>query len=307
MGPAVKIGKVTLQNPVCTASGTFGYAEEMKDLVNLDRLGAVFTKAVTPAPRPGNPTPRIVETPSGMLNAIGLANVGVRAFIRDKMPFLRKLKARVFVNVAGSVVPDYAAVIRALDRVRGIHGYEINISCPNVKKGGITFSASPAETRKIVRTLRRKTARTLIVKLSPNVVDIAEYARVCEGEGADAVSLINTLVGMAVDVCTRRPRLSNVTGGLSGPAIRPVGVAMTYKAARAVKIPVIGIGGIMDTRDALEYIIAGAAAVQVGTGNFVDAKIPEKIVRGIRAYMKAQKIRRYRDLVGSIQVPADKK
>jgi dihydroorotate dehydrogenase (NAD+) catalytic subunit len=302
MGPAVKIGKITLQNPVCTASGTFGYAEEMKDLVNLNRLGAVFTKAVTPAPRPGNPPPRIVETPSGMLNAIGLANVGVRAFIRDKMPFLRTLKARVFVNVAGSVIPDYAAVIRALDPVRGIHGYEINISCPNVRRGGITFSSSPAGTRKIVHALRRKTARTLIVKLSPNVADIAEYARVCEGEGADAVSLINTLVGMAVDVCTRRPRLSNVTGGLSGPAIRPVGVAMTYKAARAVKIPVIGIGGIMDTRDALEYIIAGAAAVQVGTGNFVDAKIPEKIVRGIKAYMKAQKIRRYRDLIGSIKV-----
>jgi dihydroorotate dehydrogenase (NAD+) catalytic subunit len=297
----VKIGRVRLNNPVCVASGTFGYAQEMKHVVNLNKLGAIFTKAITREPRPGNMPPRIVETPSGMLNAIGLANVGVDSFIRDKMKFLRTLKTKTFVNVAGYTIKDYQYVVAKLNPLKGIHGYEINISCPNVKKGGITFSASTHETRKMVRAMRIATKRTLIIKLSPNVADISEYARVCEGEGADAVSLINTLIGMSVDIYTRRPRLSNVTGGLSGPAIRPVGVAMTYKASRAVKIPVIGIGGIMNTMDALEYIIAGASAVQVGTGNFVDPKIPESIVSGLKKFMRKEKIKRFKDLVGSMK------
>jgi dihydroorotate dehydrogenase (NAD+) catalytic subunit len=303
MGLTVRIGKVTLQNPVCAASGTFGYAREMAGAVRLDRLGAVFTKAVTLRPRQGNPPDRIAETPSGLLNAIGLANVGVEAFVRDKLPFLKALKCRVFVNVAGSAIPEYEAVILRLEEARGVDGYEINISCPNVKKGGISFSSRPGETRRIVRALRRVTGRTMIVKLSPNVTDITEYARICEGEGADAVSLINTLVGMVVDVRTRRPMLSNVTGGLSGPAIRPVGVAMVYKAARAVAIPVIGIGGILAARDALEYLISGAAAVQIGTGNFVDPKTPEKVLDGIREYMKNNRMKSMGELTGSIRVP----
>lgn len=301
MGLRVRIGRVLLENPVCVASGTFGYAQEMEQLVPLDRLGAVFTKAVTLLPRQGNPPPRIVETPSGMLNAIGLANVGVEGFIRDKLPFLRRLKCRVFVNVAGSAARDYEEVVRRLEDVPGPDGYEINISCPNVKKGGISFSSHPRETRKIVRLLRRAARRTMIVKLSPNVTDITEYARVCEDEGADALSLINTLVGMAVDVRLRRPRLANVTGGLSGPAIRPVGVAMTYKAARAVKIPLIGMGGILCAQDALEYLIAGASAVQVGTGNFVDPSIPLQVIKGIRGYLKENGMKGMRELSGSIR------
>ncbi|MFH0920979.1 MAG: dihydroorotate dehydrogenase [Fibrobacterota bacterium] len=297
---SVKIGRVMLKNPVAVASGTFGYGEEMKDLVRLSALGAIFTKAVTLQPRQGNPPPRIVETPSGMLNAIGLANVGVEAFVRDKLPFLRQCGARIFVNVAGSTIPEYEAVVRRLNRAKGIDGYEINVSCPNVKKGGITFSSSPVEMARVVRALRKATARTLVIKLSPNVTDIAAYARAAEGEGADAVSLINTLIGMAIDIRTRKPRLTNVTGGLSGPAVRPVGVAMVYKAARAVRIPVIGMGGIVSAQDALEYLIAGAAAVQVGTGNFIDPATPGRVLLGVREYMKKNRIRRIKDLTGSL-------
>jgi dihydroorotate dehydrogenase (NAD+) catalytic subunit len=300
MDLSVKIGKILLKNPVCVASGTFGYGEEMADLVRLDRLGAIFTKAVTLLPRQGNPPPRIVETPSGMLNAIGLANVGVDKFISDKLPFLRKCGARIFVNVAGSTIPEYATVVNKLDRAQGIDGYEINVSCPNVKKGGITFSASPGEMAKVVRVLRKATRRTLVIKLSPNVTDISEYARAAEGEGADAISLINTLVGMAVDIYRRKPRLTNVTGGLSGPAIRPVGVAMVHKAFRVVTIPIIGMGGIATASDALEYLIAGAGAVQVGTGNFMNPAIPEQVINGIGNYLKKQGIKRVRDLTGSL-------
>jgi dihydroorotate dehydrogenase (NAD+) catalytic subunit len=301
MDLSVKIGKTLLQNPVGVASGTFGYASEMKSLVPLNRLGAIFTKAITRHPRAGNPPPRIVETPSGMLNAIGLANVGVEAFVRDKMPFLRKLAPAIFVNVAGTDAKEYEEVVRRLNPVSGIDGYEINISCPNVKSGGISFSSSPKETRKIVRRLRKTTRRTLIIKLSPNVSDITEFARTCEGEGADAVSLINTLVGMAVDVYRRAPRLANVTGGLSGPAIRPVGVAMTYKVSRCVGIPIIGIGGILTASDALEYILAGATAVQIGTGNFVAPSTPLRVLEGIMEYMKREKVERIKNLVGAIK------
>lgn len=299
----VRIGRARLKNPVCTASGTFGYAEEMKEVVRLNRLGAVFTKAVTLEPRKGNPPPRIVETPAGMLNAIGLANVGVEAFVRDKLPFLRRCGTAVFVNVAGTTIDDYAAVVRRLDREKGLAGYEINISCPNVKKGGMSFSAHPSETAKIVRALRKATRSTLVIKLSPNVTDITEYARAADGEGADALSLINTLVGMAVDIHRLRPRLANVTGGLSGPAVRPVGVAMTFKVCRCVKIPVIGMGGIVCAQDALEYLIAGASAVQIGTGNFMDPAIPEQVVKGIGEYMKAKGKKRLKEIVGSLQVP----
>jgi len=298
----VRIGKTLLPNPVCVASGTFGYASEMAGVMDLNALGGVFTKAVTLLPRKGNPPPRIVETPAGMLNAIGLANVGADAFIKTKMPFLRKIKPAVFVNVAGMDLPDYEGVVRKLEPVKGIDGYEINISCPNVKKGGVNFSSSPEETRKITRALRRLTKRTLIIKLSPNVTDITAIARVCEDEGADAVSLINTLVGMAVDIYRKKPRLANIFGGLSGPAVRPVGVAMTFKVSRCVKIPVIGIGGIVTASDALEYIIAGASAVEIGTGNFLDPDTPVNVLEGIRKYMRERGVARISDLTGSIKI-----
>ncbi len=300
MGLKVKIGRTTLDNPVCVASGTFGYASEMAQVIDLDRLGAIFTKAVTKNPRNGNPPPRIVETPSGMLNAIGLANVGVECFVKEKMPFLRKIKPAVFVNIAGTDAIEYDYVIRRLDEVRGVDGYEINISCPNVKKGGISFSSSPVETGKIVRFLRRSTKRTLIIKLSPNVTDITEYARASEGEGADALSLINTLIGMSIDIYRRKPRLANITGGLSGPAIRPIGVALTYKVCRCVKIPVIGIGGILTPSDALEYILAGASAVQIGTGNFIDPAASLSVLKGIKSYMKERKIIDIKQLIGAV-------
>jgi dihydroorotate dehydrogenase (NAD+) catalytic subunit len=235
-----------------------------------------------------------------MLNAIGLANVGVEAFIKAKMPFLRKISPAVFVNVAGMALGDYEEVIRKLEPVGGIDGYEVNISCPNVKKGGVNFSSSPMETKKITRALRRMTKRTLIVKLSPNVTDITSIARVCEDEGADAVSLINTLVGMAVDIFRKRPRLANIFGGLSGPAVRPVGVAMTYKVGQCVKIPVIGIGGIVSAADALEYIIAGASAVEIGTGNFVNPDTAVNVLEGIKRYMKERKTESIKELTGSI-------
>ena len=302
MGLSVRIGKTALKNPVCVASGTYGFGDEMWDIANLNALGALFTKAVTKESRQGNMPPRIVETPSGMLNAIGLANGGVEWFIREKTPFLCMLKCAVFVNVAGSRLADYDHVVRRLEGGPGISGFEINVSCPNVKKGGISFAAHPSNTAMVVRKLRKATKKTLVIKLSPNVADIAAYARVCEDEGADAISLINTLVGMSVDIDTCRPRLKNITGGLSGPAIRPVGVAMVYKAAQAVRIPVIGIGGIMDARDALEYIIAGATAVQVGTANFVDGAIPEKIVSGIQGYLRRKKAAHFKDIVGCIRI-----
>jgi len=301
MDLSVKVGQITLQNPVGVASGTFGYAEEMESVTALPKLGAIFTKAITLEPRKGNPPPRIVETPSGMLNAIGLANVGVEAFVHEKMPFLRKQKAAIFVNVAGTTIDDYRAVVERLNGVSGISGYEINISCPNVKKGGISFSSNPVETAKMVRAMRKATKRSLIIKLSPNVTDVVSFAKVCQDEGADALSLINTLVGMAVDIHKRKPRLTNVTGGLSGPAIRPVGVAMTYKVSRAIQLPVIGMGGIVTASDALEYLIAGASAIQIGTGNFMDPATPETVLRGIENYLRTHKMK-LKELVGSLQV-----
>ncbi|MBL8028662.1 MAG: dihydroorotate dehydrogenase [Fibrobacteres bacterium] len=297
----VKIGKTVLNNPVCVASGTFGYAHEMSSVIDIKKIGAVFTKAITKEPRVGNPPPRIVETPAGMLNAIGLANVGVDVFIKEKLPFLAKMKPACFVNVAGTVADDYEHVIRKLDEHEGVDGYEINLSCPNVKKGGISFSSHPDETAAIVKQLRKATKRTMIIKLSPNVTDIAAYAKAAENEGADAISLINTLIGMSIDVNKRKPRLTNVTGGLSGPAIRPVGVAMTWKAAKAVSIPIIGMGGIVNARDALEYILAGASAIQIGTGNFVEPETALKVLNGITEYMKQNKLKELKDIIGKVQ------
>lgn len=300
MDLTVKLGKIRMANPVTVASGTFGYGREYADLMDLNELGGIFTKAITYEPRMGNPGPRVVETPSGMLNAIGLANVGVKAFLRDKLPFLRKHKARIFVNVAGSTIPEYEKVVRALEGIRGIHGLEINISCPNVKHGGMAFGTDARQTGKLLTRLRKITTRPLIAKLSPNVSDIAHMAGVAEEAGCDAISLINTLVGMVIDVEKRKPHLANGTGGLSGPAIRPVGVAMVWKVARAVKIPIIGIGGIMDANDALQYLLAGATAVQIGTGLFVDPQIPARTIKGIEAYSKRHGLKSMREIVGKL-------
>ncbi len=281
---SVRIGDLTLPNPVGVASGTFGYGSEYESLVDLGAIGAIYTKAVTLQPRAGNDIPRMVETPSGMLNSIGLANVGVGRFLSDKLPFLRELPCAVIPNVAGSTEEEYREVIQQLESADGIAGYEINLSCPNVKHGGLAFGTDTNMIERLTRDLRGATSKPLIIKLTPNVTDIAGLARAAEAGGADAISCINTLVGMSIDIRRKRPVLPAGTGGLSGPAIRPVGVAMTWRVSRAVSIPVIGMGGIMCGEDALEYLLAGASAVQVGTGTFVDPGIPGRVVREIAAY-----------------------
>ena len=299
---SVNVGGLSLKNPVMTASGTFGYGQEYKDMVDLDRLGAIITKAITLEPRAGNPPPRIIETPAGMLNAIGLANVGSIAFIKEKMPFLRTVDTQIVVNVAGSTVDEYVEVSQRLDACPGVHGLEINISCPNVKVGGVSFGSDPRSAFEVLSSVRKVTSLPVIAKLTPNVTDITVIAQAVEEAGADAVSLINTLYGMAVDPATRRPLLSNVTGGLSGPAIKPVALAMVWKVAQAVKIPVIGIGGIISAADALEFLIVGATAVQVGTGTFVEPGCTTKIVDDLERYCVAEDILRVSELVGTLEV-----
>jgi len=270
--------------PVGVASGTFGYAKEYDGLVDYRRIGAVYTKAITPEPRVGNPSPRLVETPAGMLNSIGLANVGVRAFIEHKMPFLRKIPSLVIVNVAGALDSDYEQVVEALEGVEGVDGFEINVSCPNVKHGGLALGTDPRLVAGITKSLRARTKKPLILKLSPNVTDIALMAEAAEAEGADAVSCINTLVGMVIDLKTKRPVLPFGTGGLSGPAILPVAVAAVYKVSRRVKIPVIGIGGITKWEDAVQHLLAGASSVQVGSGTFANPKLAEEVNDGLLAW-----------------------
>jgi dihydroorotate dehydrogenase (NAD+) catalytic subunit len=292
MDLSIKIGTKTLSNPVGVASGTFGYGSEYEKLVDLSRLGAIYTKAVTLEPREGNEVPRIVETPSGILNSIGLANVGVEVFLREKLPPLAGFckTCAIVANVAGATEEEYAAVVERLETAPQVWGCEINVSCPNVKHGGLAFGTDPAQIERLTAGLRRITGRPLIVKLTPNVTDIAAIAKAAEAGGADAVSCINTLIGMVIDTKTKKPVLPLGIGGLSGPAIRPVGVAMVYRVSRAVKIPVIGIGGIMCADDALQYLMAGASAVQVGTGTFVDPSIPVRVLEGIKEYFKKEKI-----------------
>ncbi|MBN2188010.1 MAG: dihydroorotate dehydrogenase [Chitinispirillaceae bacterium] len=292
MDLSVKIGTKVLTNPVGMASGTFGYGSEYEKLIDISRLGAIYTKAVTLEPRTGNEVPRIVETPSGILNSIGLANVGVDVFLREKLPALAPScgACAIVANVAGSTEAEYAAVVERLESAPLLWGYEINLSCPNVKHGGLALGTDPAAVERCTRHLRALTQKPLIVKLTPNATDIATLARAAEAGGADAVSCINTLVGMVIDTKTKKPVLPPGTGGLSGPAIRPVGVAMTYRVSRAVKIPVIGMGGIMCADDALQYLIAGASAVQVGTGTFVDPSIPIKVLEGIEEYFLKENI-----------------
>ncbi|MBF0244508.1 MAG: dihydroorotate dehydrogenase [Planctomycetes bacterium] len=286
----VKIGGRTLPGPVGVASGTFGYGSEYEQLTDFSAIGAIYTKAVTLEPRPGNDIPRIVETPAGILNSIGLANVGVKRFISEKMPYLATLPCAVIANVSGASEEDYLRVLGELEACERLFGYEINVSCPNVKQGCMAFGTDPAMVEKLTTSLRRETTRPLILKLSPNVTDIATIAKAAEAGGADAISCINTLVGMVIDTRTGRPVLPAGTGGLSGPAIRPVGVAMTRKGRRAVSLPVIGMGGIMNLDDALQYLLAGASAVQVGTGIFVDPSIPARIHEGLLAWCQERAI-----------------
>ncbi len=304
----VSIGGLELANPVGLASGTFGYGSEYEELVDVDALGALYTKAVTLAPRTGNPVPRIVETPSGMLNSIGLANPGVEAFIAGKLPGLRGRRCAVFVNVAGATEEEYLEVLERIEAAAGtgpragVDGYEINLSCPNVKHGGLAFGTDAAQIERLTRALRDRTRRPIVVKLTPNVTDIAGIAKAAEAGGADAISCINTLVGMVIDVGKRRPVLAMGSGGLSGPAIRPVGVACCYRASRAVGIPVIGLGGIMSSGDALQYLLAGARAVQVGTGTFVDPRCAMGVLGGIEEWMRAQGVERIQDIPALLEV-----
>ena len=284
----VRIGSLVLRNPVLTASGTFGYAREFEQFVNLHRLGGVVVKGISLEPRPGNPPPRIVETSCGMLNAIGLENVGVERFIAEKMPYLNNLDVPVFVNILGDSVDEYQRLAARLAGIPGVSALEVNISCPNVKKGGAAFGSDPDMAAAVTRAVKQESDVPVIVKLSPNVTDVTVIARAVEAAGADGLSLINTLIGMAVDLRTRRPKLANVIGGLSGPAIKPVALRMVYQVARAVSVPVIGIGGIASAEDALEFILAGATAVQVGTANFVNPRASEEIVEGMAAYVHAQ-------------------
>jgi dihydroorotate dehydrogenase (NAD+) catalytic subunit len=298
---SVDIGGLKLQNPVMTASGTFGYAMEFKSLIDLDRLGGAIVKGLSLEPTKGNPPPRIVETDCGMLNAIGLENVGLDTFIQKKVPFLSKLKIPVLANIYGHSVEAYARLAERLDEVAALAGIEVNISCPNVKQGGVAFGTDPLMAHQVVQAVRRHYHGYVLVKLSPNVTDITQIARSVEDAGADGISLINTLTGMAIDIHSRRPKIANITGGLSGPAIRPVAVRMVWQVAQAVKVPVIGIGGIMRVEDALEFIIAGATAVQVGTANFVNPRATIEIIEGLASYLQSHGIASIKELVGSVR------
>ena len=297
----VNFGVIELQNPVMTASGTFGYAREFEGLVDLNRLGAIIVKGLSLEPTKGNPPPRIVETPCGMLNAIGLENVGIDVFVQEKLPFLQTLFPPIFANIYGTSIEEYAELAARIDELEAISGVEVNISCPNVKAGGIAFGADPNSAFKVVKAVRKKTSKQLIVKLSPNVTDIIIIARSAEEAGADALSLINTITGMAVDIETRRPKIANITGGLSGPAIKPVALRMVWQVAQAAKIPVIGIGGIMTAADALEFFIAGATAVQIGTANFVNPHTTLDIVDGIEKFLAQNKKDRVADIIGTLE------
>ena len=296
----VTIGSLKLNNPVLTASGTFGYGEEFSDFIDLDRLGGFIVKGTTLEPRQGNDYPRMVETPSGMLNAVSLQNKGIDYFIENIYPRLTKYTSEIIVNISGSSVEDYAKVAEKLNVLPRINAIEVNISCPNVKTGGMAFGTTASGAASVTKAVREAFDKTLIVKLSPNVTDITEIARAAESEGADAVSLINTLMGMSIDVERQRPHLSTYTGGLSGAAVRPVAVRMVWQVHKAVKIPVIGLGGIMSGRDAVEFILAGATAIEVGTANFINPKITVEIVEFIDGYCRRHGVSDINQLIGII-------
>ncbi len=298
----VKIGDLKLKNPVITASGTFGYGLEFSSILDLSRLGGIVVKGISLEPMEGNPPPRIVETPCGMINSIGLANIGVERFLKEILPELNAFDTCIIVNIYGHSIKEYQELALRLKGVDGIDALEVNISCPNVEEGGMAFGVSPDSAFRVTEAVVKNTDKMVIVKLSPNVSDIREIGKAVEDAGADALSLINTLTAMSIDIETRRPRLSNIWGGLSGPAIRPIAVYMVYKVTDAVKIPVIGIGGIMNERDALEFLIAGASAIQVGTANFVDPLASIKIIDGLRDYCIKKGIRDIKSLIGSVKI-----
>ena len=304
---SVDVGGLRLSNPLIAASGCYGYGVEYADAVDLSTLGAVASKGLFLAPREGHPPQRIVETPSGMLNAIGLQGIGVHRYIAEKLPELRRLGVTNLINICGSTLDEYVELARILSDAEGVHALELNISCPNIKEGGITFGCSLHGTFDVVSAVKKVTHLPVIPKLTPNVTDVASIAKAAEDAGADAVSLVNTFLAMAIDVETRRPKLSNIVGGLSGPAIRPIAVRMVYECRRTVKIPIIGMGGIASAVDALEFIIAGATAVQVGTANFVDPFIWSKLTAGIEDYLQRHGVRRIADLVGSIDTSTREK
>lgn len=298
----VNIGKLELQNPVSTASGTFGYGTEYADFIDLNRLGAIFVKGTTLEPRQGNNYPRMAETPSGMLNAVGLQNKGVDYFVEHIYPETKDYNTRVIVNVSGSTIDDYVRCTEKLIDLDKIPAIELNISCPNVKEGGMAFGTSCVSAANVVKAVRKVFPKTLIVKLSPNVTDITEIARTVEGEGADAVSLVNTFLGMAVDAESRKPKLSTVTGGLSGPCIKPIALRMVWQVYNAVKIPIIGMGGIASAADAIEFMLAGSTAIQIGTYNFIDPTVSMKVVDGIVDYLDRHNMKSVNEIIGKLQV-----
>ncbi|KPK02429.1 MAG: hypothetical protein AMK71_02265 [Nitrospira bacterium SG8_35_4] len=295
----VHLGKLKLKNPVMTASGTFGYGREFSEFIDLNRLGAIVVKGISLKPMKGNPPPRICETPCGMLNAIGLQNPGLKGFLKEQLPFLKNVKTKIIVNILGNSIDEYIELAETLE-ASGIHALELNVSCPNVKKGGIVFGTDPGLFEELIARVRKRVRLPLITKLSPNVTDITLFAKIAENAGSDILSLINTLTGMSIDIRTRRPRLANITGGLSGPAIRPVAVRMVWQCYNAVSIPIIGMGGIMSADDAIEFILAGASGIAVGTGNFINPRTTMDILQGIESYMSARNIQSIDKLVGGV-------
>ena len=298
---AVQIDKIDFKNPVTTASGTFAFGEEFEEFIDLNRLGGIFVKGLTREPRQGNNYPRMAETASGMLNSVGLQNKGVDFFISDIFPRIKKYNTQIIPNVNGSVVEDYIIVTEKLNEVKEIKGIELNISCPNVKEGGMAFGINPRSAREVTKAVRDVYNGTLIVKLSPNVTDIAEMARIVVDAGADSVSLVNTFLGMAIDAETKTPILSTVTGGLSGPAIKPLALRMVWDVYKAVDVPVIGMGGIMNATDAIEFILAGSSVIQVGTANFIDPQVSVKLIDGIKDYLDRHSVSNIKDLVGALE------
>ncbi|TAL22839.1 MAG: dihydroorotate dehydrogenase [Nitrospirae bacterium] len=301
MNLTINIGKLKLKNPVMTASGTFGYGEEYSEFVDLNKLGAIVVKGISIKPKEGNPPPRICETSCGMLNSIGLQNMGVKEFLKTKLPYIRKYDTKLIVNILGNTIQEYVKLSGTLDDA-GVDGIELNVSCPNVKKGGMLFGTDKKMLGKLIRTVRNNVKNsTLITKLSPNVSDIREFAKVAEESGSDAISLINTIPGMAINIKTRKPKIANMIGGLSGPAIKPIAVRMVYEAYTAVKIPIIGIGGIMNYEDAIEFMLAGATAVAAGTANFVNPVATLDIIKGIESFMKENNIMDLKELTGGLR------
>ena len=301
----VEIAGIKLKNPVMTASGTFGYGEEFSPFIDLDRLGAMVLKGITLKPKMGNPPPRIIETPSGMLNSIGLQNVGVEMLIKEKLPYLKKFNTPVIINISGDTIEEYVELARRLEEISAemrVAGLEVNISCPNIKKGGMAWGTNAHSTYKIINSIRKATSLPLIVKLTPNVTDIKIIAQAAEEAGADALSLINTLVGMVVDIDSRKPKLANISGGLSGPAVKPVALWLVWQVFQTVNIPIIGIGGMIKVEDALEFIIAGARAIEIGTANFVNPRVTIEIIEGIEKYLIENNIKDINELVGSMKI-----